>query len=157
MIQTSIDYPAGLPNPLRDGHSLKAVQPFLRTSMASGRARQRRAFTSVPTMGNFNFLFETDNLAAAFEAWFRDSLNDGAEWFNIERKTPLGLIRLVCRFTAMYSGPTLVGRSMWQYSCPLEIWERPLLPVGWGEHPEFVVDADILDIALNREWPEATS
>lgn len=154
MIETDIDYPAGLPNPLRDGHSLKAVQPFLRTSMASGRARQRRAFTSVPTMGNFNFLFETDNLAAAFEAWFRDSLNDGAEWFNIERKTPLGLIRLVCRFTAMYSGPTLVGRSMWQYSCPLEVWERPLLPEGWGEHPEFVIDADIFDIAMNREWPE---
>ncbi len=156
MIETDIDYPEGLPNPLRDGHTLNPVQPFMRSQMQSGRARQRRAFTSVPVMGTWNFLFKSDSHAAAFEAWFRDALNDGTEWFNIHRRTPLGIIRLVCRFTSMYSGPTLVGRSMWRYSCPLEIWERPLMPPGWGLHPEYLIHADIFDIAMNREWPEVT-
>src|SRR5690606_34520231 len=153
MIETDIDYPADLPNPLREGHGLNPVQPFSRTGMQSGRARQRRSFTSVPTMGTFDFLFKTDNLAAAFEAWFRDEINDGAEWFNIERKTPLGLIKLVCRFTSMYTGPVLVGRSMWRFSCPLEVWERPLMPPGWGNFPWFVTQASIFDLAMNREWP----
>lgn len=154
MIKTNINYPRGLPNPLREGHSLSAAQPFMRTQMQSGRSRQRRMFSSVPTFGNFDFLFKKDNQAAAFEAWFRDQLNDGTEWFNIERKTPLGMTQLVCRFTSMYIGPTLVGRSMWRFSCPLEVWERPLMPHGWGEMTDYILGADIIDLAANREWPK---
>jgi len=105
-------------------------------------------------MGTFDFIFKTDNHAAAFEAWFRDSLKDGAEWFNVERRTPLGMVKLVCRFTNMYSGPTLIGRSSWHFSCPLEVWERPLMPPDWGEFPWFLIDASIFDVAMNREWPE---
>lgn len=155
MIEAHIDYPEGLPNPLREGHSLNPVQPFTRTSMQSGRSAQRRSFSNVPTIGTWTFLFKNDALAAAFEAWFRDALKDGAEWFNINRKTPLGMTRLVCRFTSMYTGPTLVGRSMWQFSCPLEIFERPLMPPGWGENPDYLIHASLFDFAMNREWPEA--
>lgn len=154
MIETDIDYPEGLPNPLREGHSLTPVRPFMRTQMQSGRAKQRRLFSNVPVLGTWDFLFKTDTQAALFEAWFKEVLNDGVEWFNIERKTPLGLIRLVCRFTDIYTGPTLVGVSMWRYSCPMEIWERPLMPPGWALFPDFVLNADILDLAINREWPE---
>ena len=155
MISTDIYYPKDLPNPLREGHSLKPVSPFRRTNMVSGRGRNRRAFTSVPVLGTWNFLFKTDGQAAAFEAWFRDSINDGTDWFNIERKTPIGMTMLVCRFTDVYDGPTLVGLSSWRFSCPMEIYERPLLPKGWGALPEYVIHADIFDIAMNREWPEA--
>ncbi|MCI2809395.1 hypothetical protein [Eoetvoesiella caeni] len=155
MIETDIDYPEGLPNPLREGHSLRPVSPFMITGMQSGRSRSRRAFTSVPTRGTWDFLFKTDNHAAAFEAWFRDAIHDGADWFNIERKTPLGLIKLVCKFTDVYTGPTLIGRSSWRFSCPLEVWERPLMPKDWGNFPWFVIDANIFDLAMNREWPES--
>lgn len=154
MIETSINYPAGLPNPLREGHALNPVSPFLRTGLASGRARQRRSFTSTPTNGTFDFIF-TDAQAQAFESWFRDSLGDGVEWFNIPRKTPMGMVKLVCRFTGMYSGPALWGADRWKFSCPLEVWERPLLPRGWGQFPELVIGSSIIDRALNKEWPEA--
>lgn len=153
MMIATVNYPDGLPNPLREDHALNPVQPFVRTGLATGRARQRRAYTNVPVMGTWPFIYN-DNEAAAFEAWFRDSLKDGTEWFNIERRTPLGLINLVCRFTAMYTGPVMIGRDHWRYDCPLEIWERPLLPEDWGLLPEYILQASIFDIAMNREWPE---
>lgn len=154
MKETSINYPASLPNPLREGHGLNPVSPFRSTEMDSGRSRNRLAFTSTPTRGAFDFIF-TDSQAMSFEAWFRDVLNDGVEWFNVPRKTPLGVIKLVCKFTGMYTGPTLWGRDRWRFSCPLEVWERPLLPRGWGHVPELIMGASIIDRALNKEWPEA--
>lgn len=156
MIETELFYPAGLPNPLVENHTLKPVTPFIRTTMVSGRARQRRTFTSVPTLGVVDYIFRGDIQAAAFEAWFRDALNDGVEWFNSKRKTPLGLINVVCRFTDVYTGPTYLGNNLWRFSCPIEIWERPLMPQGWGILPDFIIGLDIFDIAMNREWPEAS-
>jgi hypothetical protein len=102
-----------------------------------------------------NWIFRSDNQAALFEAWFRDAIQDGAEWFNSPLKTPIGEGQYVCRFVSMYTGPDPIGMRAWRVSATLEIWERPLMPVGWGEFPEFVLGASIIDIALNREWPEA--
>jgi hypothetical protein len=28
-----------------------------------------------------------------------------------------------------------------------------LLEPGWAEFPEFILEADIIDLAVNREWP----
>ena len=55
----------------------------------------------------------------------------------------------------MYAGPDLVGRDRWRVSAALEIWERPLVTPGWGLLPDYLIHADILDIAANRKWPEA--
>lgn len=154
MIRADVDYPAGLPNPLRDNHTLKPARPFHRTELQSGRAINRRAYSSVPTAGVWNFHFKEPAQAAVFEAWFRDALHDGTKWFNVKRLTPLGMMELTCRFTDIYNGPTLIGRNMWRFECPLEVWERPLLPKGWGEFPEYILGADIIDLAMNREWPE---
>jgi|SRR5690625_896482 len=154
MIQTDIDFPRSLPCFLREGYDINHVQPFMRTTMESGRAIQRRKFTSVPSMIKVSLLC-TDSQAQAFESWFRDAIHDGADWFNALIKTPMGLQRYVCRFTDMYSGPQLTGRSMWRFGATLEAWDRPLLPPGWGVFPDFVAGQSIIDIAMNREWPEA--
>lgn len=152
-MQTDIYYPQGLPNPLREGHALKPVSTFSRTQLASGRARQRLEFENVPVNGVWDFLFDSSQ-AAVFETWFAYTINNGVDWFNIQRKTPLGMSMLVCRFTDMYSGPALVGRNLWRYSCPLEIEERTLMPPGWELLPGFVIGSDIFDLAMNREWPK---
>ena len=154
MIETDIDYPKGLPWPEREEYTAQAVSPFVRTSMASGRARQRRRFTSVPVEYTVTWIFNGDNRAALFEAWFRDALNDGVEWFNMPMKTPTGTGYYVCRFIEMYSGPNPIGICSWRVSAKLEMFERPLMPQGWGLLPEFVLGASIFDIAMNREWPE---
>lgn len=154
MISTDLNFPAELPNPLREGHEMNHISPFSVTPMQSGRSRNRRNFTSVPSIATYNWLFRTDAQAALFEAWFRDTINDGVDWFNIRYKTPLGMSTLVCKFSEMYKGPILTEHNFWRYSAPLEVWERPLMAPGWGKFPEFIRYANIIDLAMNREWPE---
>lgn len=150
-----IFYPKELPVPLKDGFGLEPVSPFLRTPLTSGRSRQRRLYTSVPTQASVKWSFKKDNEAQLFEAWFRDALMDGVAWFYMRLKTPLGIQPYKCRFTEPYKGPFLVSGKFWQFTATLELWERQLLPPGWGLFPELVAGSDIIDLALNKEWPEA--
>lgn len=151
----TIFYPDQLPVPLKDGFSLQPVSPFLRTPLLSGRARQRRLYTSVPTQAQVRWSFKKDNEAQLFEAWFRDVLQDGLAWFFMRLKTPLGIEFCQCRFVDIYEGPILSSLKYWQFTARLELRERPLLPPGWGAFPDLIVASDIIDVALNREWPDA--
>lgn len=144
-----------LPLPLQDGYGFKPVSALLRTKLTSGRARQRRQYTSTPTQASVTWMFTTDAQAQLFEAWYRDAISDGAAWFLMRLQTPLGVGSYKCRFTDDYDGPILVAPIYWRFSATLELWEKPLLPPGWAEFPYFVVNQDIIDLALNREWPEA--
>lgn len=152
MIVTDKNFPAALPCALRDGYDINHVQPFKRTPMESGRSRSRRKFSSVPSKVDVKWLFRSAE-AAAFEAWFRDVISDGADWFNMPIKSPIGMSASTCRFMEMYRGPQLVGADDWQISAVIETWERPLLPVGWGNFPGQIVGSSVLDYAVNREWP----
>ncbi len=62
-----------LPMPLMDGYGFKPISPLLRTEMTSGRAQQRRRYTSTPTRASVKWIFKTDALAQVFEAFFRDA------------------------------------------------------------------------------------
>ena len=150
-----IFYPKELPIPLKDGFGFESVSPVHRTPLTSGRSRQRRLYTSVPTQASVKWSFKKDNEAQLFEAWFRDILTDGVAWFYMRLKTPLGIQPYKCRFVDIYKGPILVSGKFWQFTATLELWERPLLTSGWAQFPELVVGSDIIDIALNKEWPEA--
>lgn len=154
MITTDINYPSELPYPQRTGYAAQVVQPFIRTELTSGRARQRRRFSSVPVEYTVNWTFTSDNEAALFEAWFRYKINDGAEWFNCKMKTPLGLGNYVCRFTEMYDGSRLVGTCGWGISARIEMWERPLIDESWLDVPSFLLGASIFDVAMNKDWPK---
>lgn len=154
MITTDIDYPADLPDPLRDGYGLNHISPFRRTPMESGRSRSRRTFTNVPSHADVSWFF-TESQAAAFEAWFRDSIHDGADWFNCTLRSPIGVKPYVCQFVDMYRGPILVGVNYWRITATLELRERPIMPAPWGEFPDFIIHMSIFDQAMNREWPEA--
>ena len=146
-------YPEGLPVGLHSGRSYQLVDPLQRSTMASGQARQRRRFTDVPQGANIRWLFN-DVQGQAFEAWWRDALVDGALWFECPLDTPLGYLSLTCRFTGVYSGPSRVGPELWSYSAELELKQRAVPPVGTGEFPEYILLADIFDIALNSYWPD---
>ena len=154
-MNSNIFYPTKyLPCPLKDGFGLKPVSPLRRTNLTSGRARQRRVFTSTPSATDIQWLFD-DKQAQVFEAWFRDVIKDGALWFNMPLLTPIGKKNYLCRFTDIYEGPTPEGGLYWRFSANIELWERPLPPVDWGNYPELLIGSDIIDIAINREWPQA--
>lgn len=152
---TTINFPSYLPLPLREGYQLNHVSPFARTEMANGRARQRRTFTSVPSIVPVSFLLN-DSQAQIFQAWFKYEINDGTDWFNCKLKSDLGIRDYECRFTGMYQGPALVGRSHWRFTAEFEVFERPVIDKDWYQYGvNYVSDASIIDAAINIEWPAA--
>lgn len=151
-------YPSQLPLPMQDGYALQHQSPFTRTEMQSGRARQRRTFTSVPSSASVTWFFTSDVQCQLFEGWFRDELGakDGENWFDMPLQTPLGVYQYQCRFVDMYQGPALAAFNKWQITASLEIRERPILPVDYATFaPEYVLLSDILDRAINVEKPAA--
>lgn len=150
-----IQYPDYLPVPLRDSYGFEMEDPMIRSDLQSGRVRQRRRHTKVPTYSSVQWLM-TDLQARMFEAWWEEVLISGTEWFEMPLKTPLGgLQNYQSRFRGAYRGPTLVGVSLWRFTAELELLERPILPPGWITiAPDFIRYADIFDRALNQEWPQ---
>ncbi len=153
-MQTNINYPEELPAPLWAPNQYSIVSPNQRTNMESGRARQRRKFSSVPVMRSATWIM-TSAQARLFELWYKATLKDGTEWFNILLRHPLGYVALVCRISGVYNGPIAWGVDRWQYSATLEVWQRPLLADEWAILPSFIANPEIFDLAMNREWPEA--
>jgi hypothetical protein len=146
-------YPESLPRGLHNGRTYQTVSPLQRSELNSGRARQRRRFTSVPTMASISWIFNSAQ-AQAFEAWWRDALIDGSQWFECPLETPLGYSTdYVARFTDIYSGPNRLGPMLWQITAELELRQRPILPVDWGLIPDLVAQQAIFDIAMNEKWP----
>ena len=145
-------YPEGLPRGLHSGRSYQLTSPLQRTELSSGRARQRRVFTSVPVAAQVSWLF--DGLQGeTFEYWWRDALVDGALWFECPLDMPQGYALYTARFTGPYSGPSRVGPDLWSYTAELELRERPLLADDWGLFPEFLLEAGVIDVAVNSYWP----
>lgn len=145
-------YPAGLPRGLHNGRTYQTVSPLKRSQLESGRARQRRNFTSVPTMAQISWIFNGKE-CQLFESWWRDGLIDGSQWFEAPLETPLGYLDYTARFTDIYDGPSRVGPNLWSISAELELRERPVLEDGWYILPEFILNPEIFDYAMNREWP----
>lgn len=147
----TLAYPAGLPLPLRDGFAYDPVNQITRTEMQSGRARQRVAFTKVPSFLPLVWLF--DQLQAQFfESWALQVA--GAEWFTIRLQSPVGAQDLEVRFAESPRGPELIGLQHWRYTARVEVRERPQLAPEWVNFPAFVLGQSIIDQALNREWPQ---
>lgn len=143
-------YPEGLPCPLRENYEFTPLNNIRRTQMDSGRARQRIEFRNVPTMVQLSWIMNSPQ-ASLFEAWAAQVV--GAGWFTMPLLTPLGFDEQEVRFTETPVGGQLTGKFLWRYRVVCEVRKRPLLEPGWAEFPEFILEAGIIDLAVNREWP----
>ena len=149
-----VSWPTQLPMPEQSGYAIQHVSPMQRTTMVSGRARQRRVYTSVPSNVAVQW-FLTEQQAQLFEAFFRYAITDGADWFLLPLKTPMFTGDYECRFTGVYEGPTLTAFNKWTVSATIEIKERQTLDSSWVYTPQYVIDSSIIDIAVNQLWPAA--
>ena len=151
------EYPHDLlPMPLREGYGLTPVSPLMRTDMQSGRAKQRRRYQSTPTQAPINWIFTQPGQASLFEQWYQHVLMDGVLWFNMKLRTPEGVKFYKCRFIDIYQGGELDGPNYWRYSAEVELWERPTMDPLWVTYyPAAIRYMNVIDLALNREWPEA--
>ncbi len=91
-------WPATLPAPRVSGYGYKETPSFMRTTMDSGQARQRRRFITTPTAVTAQFRLTGAQLAT-FEAWFKDALYDGQAWAMIPVVNGLGVNAVRARFT----------------------------------------------------------
>ena len=121
-----VSWPKQLPLPEQSGYAIQHVSPTQRTQMVSGRARQRRVYTSVPSSVAVQW-FLTEQQAQLFEAFFRYAITDGADWFLLPLKTPMFTGDYECRFTGIYEGPTLTTFNKWTISATIEIKERNMI------------------------------
>ncbi|MNY35209.1 hypothetical protein D3C86_1695990 [compost metagenome] len=121
--------------------------------MQSGRARQRVPFTSVPDYTQWTFHCKTQGQAQLFTAWRKLV---GGEWFSIVLTSPEGKFAQDARFVETPTGPYRSGVSFWTFSASVELRARETLPPEWAEiFPDVILNSDIFDLAMNREWPEA--
>ncbi|WP_138436509.1 hypothetical protein [Marinobacter shengliensis] len=152
---TNIDFPKMLPTPQRSGYGLKSAPTFARTTMASGRAKQRPVNKVVPAMVPVTLIL-TEEQAQIFEGWFNYEINYGTAWFNCRLDSAMGLRPYECRFTEMYEGPERLGVRHWRYKAQFEIVERPV--VSEEDYLYGLPDiqyTSIFDITMNQQWPEA--
>jgi hypothetical protein len=124
-----------------------------RSLLATGRAKQRRLYTDVPTYAKISWLL-TDEQTQLFEGFCRDALKDCVNWFVVPLRTPLGLGGHTVRFTDGYDGPADAGPGLWRISGELEFLKRPLIPVGEWEFPGDILFSKLLDKTINVEWPK---
>ena len=147
-------YPEGLPTPQREGYGFDPVSPMTSTKLVSGRSERRRAFVSTPTVATVTWLL-TPSEAQFFEGWFEHVLLSGSLPFECPLLTPMGMEPYRANFVGIYSGPVLVGVDHWRFSAQLSLFKRPLIDKEWVvDAPEYILDADIFDIAMNRDWPK---
>lgn len=141
----------GLPLPLRDGYALNPVNKIASTEFEVGRGVQRWEYDDAPLYPEVSWLF-TDAEARLFVAWTNQVAKAG--WFTMRLVTPMGFDDLVVRLKTTPKGAELAGRYAWRYTATLEVEFEPMLEEGWAEIlPEWILNADIFDKAMNREWP----
>src|SRR5690606_122954 len=151
-----IQYPAGLPAMLLDGHSLQTVDPQRRSELDSGRARVRRKFTATPTYVRGSILARNDSQAQLLESWWEHVLVSGTKCFEMPVKTPLGNQMQTVRFDGIYQGPVLVTPGYWRYDFTLELRKRPIIPAPWAaEAPDWILHAGKFDRLMTDTWPAA--
>lgn len=129
---TTISWPARLPRPTFDGYALEPQDATSRTDMEAGPARQQRRFTGTPTRIPVRWRMSQIEFAA-FEAWFRLKLADGAEWFAVDLLSGIGVAGHEARFPGQSGSPyrAVPGRGgTWIVTSVLEVRKPPLLDEG---------------------------
>lgn len=147
-----LKYPDSLPAPLKGDRAFQMVDPLVSTPFDSGQTRWDRQFTDVPTATPISFIF-SDAQCQAFEAWYRDVIKDGAQWFTMPLRSPVGRNEEEVHFIKGYAGPERLGYNKWRIMANVLLRRRPLPPMGEGEFPEDIVFSELFDLTINREWP----
>lgn len=119
-------FPAQLPAHSATGYGYETQAAFVRTTMDTGAARQRRRFLTVPTRIPVTWLF-TQKQLALFEAFVKYDLMDGAAWFQMNVSTSLGMRMLKVRIIES-SKPTLaVAQQSWNLAAVIETLNMPVM------------------------------
>ncbi|MBE0379173.1 hypothetical protein [Pseudoalteromonas prydzensis] len=121
-----VRYPKDLKLPLVSSHQLSQNSNLLRTNMASGRARQRKRFQSVPTTMSATWKLNKYQ-AQILEGFVTHGVNDAVNWFLMPVRTPEGLIEHEVRFKQSPLESVSFNGGFWNYSANIEIKKRQVV------------------------------
>ncbi|WP_024590491.1 MULTISPECIES: hypothetical protein [unclassified Pseudoalteromonas] len=121
-----VKYPKDLKLPLVSSHRLSQNSNLLRTDMASGRARQRKRFQSVPSTMSATWKLNPYQ-AQLLEGFVTHGVNDAANWFLMPVLTPQGLIEHEVRFIKSPLESCTYNGGFWNYSANIEIKKRQVV------------------------------
>lgn len=148
-----IDYPEGLPLPLREGYGLEPVSPLMSSPLQNGQFETRRMFKNTPVAVNLIWEFSSEQ-AQLFDAWWEYTLVSGSLPFSCPLQTTLGIDKYTAKFREIPKGGVLTKLSYWRYTAQVWLLKRPLIDKDWVEAaPEYVLFPDIFDIAVNVKLP----
>lgn len=148
-------YPVNLPAALKGDRAFQLVDPLVSSASENGQTRWDRRFTATPASTPVSWIF-TNLECQAFQAWYRDQLRDGAEWFEMPLRSPMGRLTEQCHFLQAYSGPEPVGFDRWRISANMVLRRMPLPPLYEGDFPDDILYSELFDRTLNIEWPGFT-
>ena len=94
--------------------------------MASGRARQRKRFQSVPTTMGATWKLNKYQ-AQILEGFVTHGINDAVNWFLMPVRTPEGLIEHEVRFKQSPLESCTYNGGFWNYSANIEIKKRQVV------------------------------
>jgi len=117
-------WPSTLPTIVVNGYSITPQQPFIRTEMDQGPSRQRRRFTTTPTTYEVNW-FMTEDEFGIFESWYRDEIDNGAAWFNVDLRNGKGMQSVEARFMTTWKAE-FISPHYYNLSSQLEVRNRPI-------------------------------
>lgn len=121
-----VKYPKDLKLPLVSSHRLSQNSNLLRTDMASGRARQRKRFQSVPTTMGASWKLN-EYQAQILEGFVTHGTNDAVNWFLMPIRTPEGVIEHEVRFKQSPLESASFNGGFWNYSANIEIKKRQVV------------------------------
>ncbi len=112
------DFPAILPKPLLSSFQGRVGTTVQRTDFDSGPARQRRKFTDAPDALQLSWRLDATQMTA-FRDFYKTTLHDGTDWFNLALNIGNGLQNYEARFTGAYEYQYL--RPIWNISASVEV------------------------------------
>lgn len=118
-------YPETLPLPGIDGYTLKPESSSTSTQFESGAERKRKNYRQPHSTFAVSWLFNSEQLMQ-FEEFFRDDLEDGVEWFDIDLLNGMGVNPMSARFMGEYS-VSPQSSQLFTVTATLEVSNRPLL------------------------------
>ncbi|MBB1452376.1 hypothetical protein H5159_15120 [Pseudoalteromonas sp. SG43-1] len=121
-----VKYPKDLKLPLVSSHRLSQNSNLLRTDMASGRARQRKRFQSVPTTMGATWKLNKYQ-AQILEGFVTHGVKEAVNWFLMPVRTPQGLIEHEVRFINSPLESCTYNGGFWNYSANIEVKKRQVV------------------------------
>lgn len=121
-----VNYPKGLRLPLLSSYGLSQNSNLLRTQMASGSARVRQRFHSVPTVMTASWKLNKDQ-ASILEGFVTHGISNAVNWFVMPVLTPQGLIEHDARFIKNPLESCAFNGGFWTYNANIEIKKRQVI------------------------------